>query len=239
MGTLQKKKRSLGSKLSSLFLSWLPVLALALVVGFVFWSKANTPCANSVTCAKNLGVDVENGATGVFMGQKVSVPPIDLAAVDVKQKVLGETTASGEKHIYVDLAKQTLRAYEGDKLYMQALISSGKWGRTPTGDFRIWVKLRATTMSGGQGADYYNLPNVPYVMFFSNSAVPAGAGFSLHGTYWHNNFGHPMSHGCVNMRTVDAQKLFDWVNPPTSGYTTYVDKNNQGTLITIYGQSTN
>jgi len=63
-------------------------------------------------------------------------------------------------------------------------------------------------------------------MFFSGPGVSAGAGFSLHGTYWHNNFGHPMSHGCVNMRTVDAQKLYGWVGD-----------NDPGTKITIYGQA--
>ena len=82
-------------------------------------------------------------------------------------------------------------------------------------------------MSGGSGADYYNLPNVPYVMFFSNNKVPSSAGFSLHGTYWHNNFGHAMSHGCVNMKTTDAAKVFEWADAVTGG--------KKGTKITIYG----
>ena len=216
-----------------------PALLLLALVGLVFWARKPVPCANSITCAKNLGIEVENGSPGVFLGQKVSPPSIDLAAIDVKQKVLGEVSGGGEKHIYVDLAKQTLFAYEGDKLYLQALVSTGKWGKTPTGDFKIWIKLRATRMSGGSGSDYYNLPNVPYVMFFSNSVVSQAAGFSLHGTYWHNNFGHTMSHGCVNMRTIDAQKLFDWVGPNTQGYTTYAGSDNPGTLVTIYGQAPN
>ena len=88
-------------------------------------------------------------------------------------------------------------------------------------------------MSGGSGADYYNLPNVPYVMFFSNNQVPASAGFSLHGTYWHNNFGHRMSHGCVNMKTTDVAKLYEWADPPTAGNTTRANDTNPGTKVTI------
>ena len=120
---------------------------------------------------------------------------------------------------------------------MEAYIASGKWFPTPTGDFTIWTKLRATRMSGGQGADYYDLPNVPYVMFFESKDVGRSLGFSLHGAYWHNNFGHAMSHGCVNMRIVDAQKLYDWANPFTEGNTTYTSDKNPGTKITIYGEA--
>lgn len=152
-------------------------------------------------------------------------------------EVLGEATGTGEKHIYIDLDIQTLSAYQGDTLFMQVPISSGKWFPTPTGDFTIWEKVRATKMSGGEGADYYYLPNVPYVMFFSGSGVSAGRGFSLHGTYWHNNFGHPMSHGCVNMRTVDAEKLYYWADPATNGNVIVAGSGNPGTKITIYGKA--
>ena len=73
--------------------------------------------------------------------------------------------------------------------------------RTPTvqGRFKVYVKYRSTTMSGPG----YNWPGVPYTMYFHK-------GYGLHGAYWHNNFGHPMSHGCVNLRTADAQWLFNW-----------------------------
>jgi lipoprotein-anchoring transpeptidase ErfK/SrfK len=121
--------------------------------------------------------------------------------------VLGAESLSGEKHIYIDLSTQTLFAYQGTTQVLKTLVSTGKWGRTPTGNFNIWQKLLATRMAGGQGADYYNLPNVPYVMYFYRD-------FGLHGTYWHNNFGHEMSHGCVNLRTTDAKILFDWADGP-------------------------
>ncbi len=212
------------------------VLALFGLIVFAGWfSKQRNICANSITCIKNLDVDVENDAVGVFNGKEIVPPKITLTEEDKKTRVLGDETATGEKHIYVDLTKQALYAYQGDTLYMEAPVSTGKWHPTPIGEFRIWVKLRATRMSGGSGADYYNLPNVPYTMFFSGPNAGAGAGFSLHGAYWHDNFGHAMSHGCVNMREVDAHKLYDWVTPVTSGYTTHATESDPGTKITIYG----
>ncbi len=111
------------------------------------------------------------------------------------------------KWIEVNLAAQRLTAYEGDWPVMSTLISSGL-PRTPTpkGTFEIFTKLRYDDMRGGSVAagDYYYLPKVPYVMYF------AAGGYALHGTYWHNNFGRPMSHGCVNLTTRDAEWLFNW-----------------------------
>ncbi len=208
---------------NSLLFLIIPFLAVLVFFGL----KKPITCANSISCIKNLSMNIENNVTGTFEGQKVNPPKIDLALDPSVEKVLGDSTATGEKHIYVDLTHQTLSAYQGGTLFLQTLVSTGKWHPTPTGEFKIWIRLRATRMTGGSGADYYNLPNVPYVMFFANSEVPQGAGFSLHGTYWHNNFGHPMSHGCVNMRTVDAEKIYNWINDP---------KENP-TIVTIYGQA--
>ncbi|MEJ5199253.1 MAG: L,D-transpeptidase, partial [Anaerolineae bacterium] len=73
--------------------------------------------------------------------------------------------------------------------------------RTPVGRFAIRTKIRSQRMVGPG----YNLPNVPWVMYF------AGAN-ALHGTYWHNNFGRPMSHGCINLRIPDAQWLYNWAS---------------------------
>jgi lipoprotein-anchoring transpeptidase ErfK/SrfK len=172
---------------------------------------------------------VQTNATGIFNGRPVLAPNISLSETDRMSSVLGEATLGVEKHIYVNLDTQTLSAYEGDNLFMQTPVSTGLWGRTPMGDFTIWTKIRATRMSGGSGADYYDLPNVPYVMFFSNNEVAASRGYSIHGTYWHNNFGHAMSHGCVNMKTSDVAKLFEWVDGPSEG--------KKGTTITIYDHS--
>jgi lipoprotein-anchoring transpeptidase ErfK/SrfK len=109
-----------------------------------------------------------------------------------------------ERWIDVDLGTQTLNAFEGDSLVFNTLISSGTWQHpTVTGQFRIWVRYASQTMDGRRlGYDYY-LENVPYVMYFYKD-------YALHGTYWHNNFGTPMSHGCVNMRTADAEWIYHW-----------------------------
>lgn len=204
------------------------VISALFLAGFVIVTTQKPPCANTLSCKESLSLEVNNDEAGVFNGRKITPPKINLAQKEPKTKVLGETAATGEKRIYVDLATQTLSAYQGDTLVMQALVSTGKWGKTPTGDFTIWKKIRATKMSGGSGSDYYYLPNVPYVMFFSNNEVSAGRGYSLHGAYWHNNFGHTMSHGCVNMREIDAKKLYEWVGDDLSNV-----------KITIYGEPKN
>ena len=204
------------------------------IIGNSPWDK---PCANTGSCQESLELRVDNQASGIFNGQKITPPKVDLAKIVDPKKILGEETGIGEKHIYVDLTNQTLSAYQRDTLFIQVPISSGKWFPTPAGEYTIWEKIRATKMSGGQGADYYFLPNVPYVMFFSGPGVSAGLGFSLHGAYWHNNFGHAMSHGCVNMRTIDAQKLYYWVDPPANGNIGVSTKDSPGTKITVYGKA--
>lgn len=215
------------------------IIAVALLIGIVIFPKLtkSPTCANSISCIKNLTGTYEKTTKGVFLGKAVYVPQPTNNETNNKTfvaSVLG--TASGDsKHIYVDLATQTLTAKEGDKEVLQFPVSTGKWGRTPTGDFRIWIKLRYTRMSGGEGADYYDLPNVPYVMFFYNKDVAKSMGYSLHGAYWHNNFGHTMSHGCVNIRPEDAEKLYNWAEPPTDGKITYAKPDNEGTLVTISG----
>ena len=191
--------------------SVIALLFVILIYSFLS-SKSSIPCANSLSCADSLQLKVENDAVGIFNKQKIIPPPVILSGSDTEPSVLGETSTSEEKRVYVDLTKQKVYAFQGDALFMQAPISSGKWGRTPTGDFTVWTKIRATRMRGGSGADYYDLPNVPYVMFFSNNKVPAALGYSLHGTYWHNNFGYPMSHGCINMKITDAEKLYNWAD---------------------------
>jgi lipoprotein-anchoring transpeptidase ErfK/SrfK len=106
----------------------------------------------------------------------------------------------GEHWIDVDLSQQRVYAYEGDTIVNSFIVSTGTW-QTPTvtGKFRVWIKLRSTTMAG---PGYY-LTNVPYTMYFYK-------GYGLHGTYWHNNFGTPMSHGCVNLTIPDAEWLYNF-----------------------------
>jgi lipoprotein-anchoring transpeptidase ErfK/SrfK len=108
----------------------------------------------------------------------------------------------GDNWIDIDLTNQRLYAYKGKNLLNGFVISSGTWQHpTLTGQYKIYVKYRYADMSG---PGYY-LPNVPYVMYFYK-------GYGIHGTYWHNNFGTPMSHGCVNLITEDAGWVYNWAD---------------------------
>lgn len=204
------------SPLSTYFISIFAASATFILTSYLLQPPA--PCANSKTCKSGLLEKIENNSLGFFAGRAIVPPKINLASDFPNLSVLGTTIPGKEKHIYVDLSTQKLYAYEGTQKFMQTYISSGRWGRTPTGNFNIWTKLRATRMSGGQGADYYDLPNVPHVMYFYND-------FGLHGAYWHNNFGHTMSHGCINMRLIDAKNIFEWADGPAD--------NQKGTAVSI------
>lgn len=132
---------------------------------------------------------------------------------DTTSQVLGETNIA--KRIEINLSSQRLLAIEGDNTTVYDFpISSGKWGQTPTGTFKIWIKLKYTLMKGGSKAlgTYYYLPNVPYTMFFYNDEIPKWRGYGIHGAYWHNNFGQPMSHGCINLKPDDAKTIFNWTH---------------------------
>lgn len=200
---------------------------LALFVSLVIFGVGNFfkpqfDCANSLTCKSDLTVSVDNDSIAIFQGREITPPKVDLALATRESSVLGVRVSNdGEKHIYVDLSTQTLYAYEDSTQIMKVLISSGKWGWTPVGNFNIWLKLPVTRMSGGSGADYYNLPNVQWVMYFYND-------FGTHTAYWHNNFGHPMSHGCVNMRLIDAKELYSWADGPYDG--------KKGTAVSVCDQ---
>jgi len=141
-------------------------------------------------------------------------------------------TPGPEKWIEVDLSEQRLRAHEGDRVVLDVLVSTGL-PRTPTvtGTFHIWAKLLKTDMVGGNRAlgNYYNLKAVPYVMYFYKD-------YGLHGTYWHNDFGRPKSHGCVNMRTKDAKWLFEWSSPnlPAGRTVVYSSPRNPGTRVVVH-----
>lgn len=230
----RKKKSHFSLSKTFLFLSSILVVVIALF----YFSRTQEKCANSISCISDLSGEYnDKSLSAVFLGKNISVPSKFLSSVP-PDVVLGESTGTNaNKHIYVDLTNQRLYAFEGNNMVYNFLVSTGKWGRTPTGDFNIWIKLRYTRMEGGDKSigTYYNLPNVPFTMFFYSSDIPKSRGFGLHGTYWHNNFGHPMSHGCVNLRTEDAEKLYYWTNPSPTGNVTYASKDVQGTPITIYG----
>ncbi len=168
-----------------------------------------------------------------FEGKKVAIP--HLAFENERIVVLG--VANEERWIEVDLFEQKIKAWEGDSLFLESPISTGlPWYPTPTGEFRIWIKLRATKMEGGAGKYYYYLPNVPYVMYFGNADVPNWRGYGLHGTYWHDDFGTQRSHGCVNLPTEIAKELYYWTGPnlPEGKSIVWADDSNLGTRVVIH-----
>lgn len=110
------------------------------------------------------------------------------------------TGGSGERWVEVNLTQQMLYAWEGDTLVASFLVSTGTWQYpTVTGSYRVYARYQYTDMSG---PGYY-LPDVPNTQYFYQ-------GYAIHGTYWHNNFGTPMSHGCVNMSVSDSAWVFNW-----------------------------
>lgn len=181
----------------------------------------------------------ESANMAIFNSQIISYPKTSLAygflesqLASQDQAVLGTTNAQGEeKWIEVSLSDQKTRAWEGSKLVMEFPISSGKWAPTPKGTFHIWYKTRNQTMQGGSKelGTYYNLPNVPHNMFFYQA-------YALHGAYWHNNFGQPMSHGCVNAPLASAAQIFDWAGPvvPLGQNVVRATAQNPGTRVSVH-----
>ncbi len=123
--------------------------------------------------------------------------------------------APNEKWVDVNLTNQTLVAFEGDKPVYATLVSTGRRNLqikekdhpTVKGSFRIREKHIAATMDGDVASDGpYSIEDVPWIMYFSGS-------YALHGAFWHNNFGHTQSHGCVNLAPLDAKAIFGWTEP--------------------------
>jgi len=185
--------------------------------------------------------DFDEGAqTAIFNSQEINYPKTSLAYGFLQSisrsaetgQVLGTTNAAGEeKWIEISLAEQKTRAWEGNRIVIEFPISSGKWAPTPKGTYHIWYKTRNQVMSGGSKdlGTYYYLPNVPHNMFFYQ-------GYALHGAYWHNNFGQPMSHGCVNAPLNYAGQIFEWAGPvlPPGVNALRATADNPGTRVYVH-----
>lgn len=137
----------------------------------------------------------------IYAGQMLIIPAGNIPAGSyTPPNTAPSPTISSGKQIIVDLSDQRVYAYENGALVRNVLVSTGTSAYpTVQGDYQIYVKYTSQTMSG---PGYY-LPGVPWVMYFYR-------GYSLHGTYWHSNWGTPMSHGCVNMPTPEAEWLYAW-----------------------------
>ncbi len=153
-----------------------------------------------------------------------------------------EGVGDNDQWIDIDLATQTLIAYEGLTPVFATLVSTGRVRdpddplrdmRTPTGLFRITSKHVTHTMDGDHAADGpYSIEDVPYVMYFQLA-------FALHSAFWHDGFGRPRSHGCVNLSPHDARWLFQWAGPrlPQGWHAIFPRADNPATWVNIRGET--
>src|SRR3989344_6016836 len=212
-----------------------PTVKRDLAYKFNLSGDSTRSCCNVDDILRNNGEFDESANIAIFNGDVIDYPKTSLAyenPVVSNEIILGTTTSDGkEKWVEVDLEKQWLSAWEGNQVVMQFPISSGKWSPTPKGTFEIWYKTRRQSMIGGSQTlgTYYNLPNVPNNMFFYK-------GYAIHGAYWHNNFGQPMSHGCVNSPLANVAQLFEWAGPtvPAGQNVARASADNPGTRVYVH-----
>lgn len=158
------------------------------------------------------------------------VPAFHMHVIDPSEITPLSTDVEPEKkRIEISIDQQQLTAYEGTKMVKQAKVSTGRpyLNRdpnltptdTPKGNFHIQAKRPSVHMGDGtlrSDAEAYELPGVPWVSYFESST-----GVAIHGTYWHNNYGVTMSHGCINMRSADAKWIYRWTTPEFKGPIVY------------------
>lgn len=117
---------------------------------------------------------------------------------------------SSQQWIQIDISDQQLTAWEGDTPVFSITVSTGRASDvTPTGVYAIQTKYRTARMQGENQQGKYDIPDVPYTMYFSGS-------YAIHGAYWHDNFGSPVSSGCINVPVQGAAWLYDWAGAGTT-----------------------
>lgn len=144
-----------------------------------------------------------DGALWYEVGDRGWVRHDYLALTTVRERP--EAVGADEYWVDVDLSEQTLAAYEGDRLVFATLFSSGlsQWA-TRVGLNQVWERRLSAPMEGGTpGEDYYYIEAVAHTMYFDGE-------MSLHGAYWHDDFGRPKSHGYVNLPPRAAEWLYFW-----------------------------
>ncbi|MCA9628955.1 MAG: L,D-transpeptidase [Myxococcales bacterium] len=157
-----------------------------------------------------------------------------LTVIEPMKKVPGWATP-GRTWIEVSILKQTLVAYVGTDAVYATLVSTGADGlgdpkethSTVRGQFLIHTKHVSVTMSGDEAGDEFDLRDVPYVQYFTE-------GYAFHAAYWHDSFGKPRSHGCINLSPEDARWLFQWSDPPVPPKWHGAMSLRDGTLVHIH-----
>ncbi|HEY9626483.1 MAG TPA: L,D-transpeptidase [Coleofasciculaceae cyanobacterium] len=149
--------------------------------------------------------------SGALLGLALGMPEVGIGnlippaqAHDASQDI-SSLRQSGDRWIEVNVSTQRLIAWEGNQPVYAVIVSTGTDEHpTLTGTFAIEDKLRVTRMQG----DDYDVPDVPYTMYYDG-------GYAIHGAYWHQSFGTPVSHGCVNVAVDHARWLFNWASVGT------------------------
>jgi lipoprotein-anchoring transpeptidase ErfK/SrfK len=174
-------------------------------------SARTTPIASAQQSRRIVLRRLSAGAAALLAA--LAAPGLSASAQDMIDPGPGRWQIA-EKEVVVSLWAQRLWAYEGEQPILATFVSTGTAETpevaTPVGQFRILVKLPMETMSGTVNGEPYQVEDVPYVMYFTDE------GHALHGTYWHNNFGAPMSHGCVNLPMDVAEWMFRWAPEGTA-----------------------
>jgi hypothetical protein len=219
-------------------------------VGFILWYHAHKYALNDDHTKASATAPVPRFTIVHLTGQTAKVGGVGYEETDdgwwMRTQESTKTVAApppkdlkpGEKWIDVNLKTQTLVAFEGDKPVYATLVSTGKMDddvkekdhRTHSGDFRIREKHIAATMDGDVASDGpYSIEDVPWIMYFNGSVA-------LHGAFWHQNFGHVQSHGCVNLAPLDAKALFGWTDPqlPTGWHGVFATPDRPGTRVVVH-----
>ena len=158
------------------------------------------PASDALT--PDLASDAATAEVAAAEAAAAEVTTADAAAPVVFRS---DAPTDGKRWIEIDISDQKLTAWQGDVPVFETIVSTGKPGwRTLPGKFKVYVKYDETRM---RGADY-DTPDVPWTMYYSGA-------FAIHGAYWHNNFGTPVSHGCVNLRVPEAKALYEWASVGT------------------------
>jgi lipoprotein-anchoring transpeptidase ErfK/SrfK len=147
-------------------------------------------------------IRIENSGAPSAPGNDAAAgePAVDKPGEPAPVTFRTDAPADGRKWIEIDISDQRLVAWQGDVPVFETIVSTGKPGwRTLPGVFNVYRKYEQTRMRGPG----YDTPDVPWTMYYSG-------GFAIHGAYWHNNFGTPVSHGCVNLRVPEAMALYEW-----------------------------
>lgn len=155
--------------------------------------RSVVPVLDTAASRLKIGEDAWVDAIHMRVAEKTAPPPL---------------TESGERWIDLDLDRQVLVAYDGETPVYATLVSSGsKKYPSETGVFRVWVKFSETDMTGQMGDEApYSVATVPWTQFYAKD-------LALHTAYWHDKFGKPVSHGCINLSPIDARFLYFWSGP--------------------------